>query len=541
MIGKGKWVAVWLIAVMLVVTACTGTAQKEEPNPTKKEGSPATPAASEDPYQFPLKEPVELTFFGGKYELVQKDYSEMSVFKEMERRSNVKINWNLTSNWNEQYNLMIASGDLPDAFFGRMGFSPSHLVELSGQGLLVPLDDLIEEHAPNIKKFFEQYPDAKANFLTPDGKLYTIPTVFYFDHHRIGTRMFINEKWLQQISRDVPVTTEEFYEVLKEFGERDMNGNGLKDEIPFTFQYPNGQRGPWGISSAFGITDMNHHKFVKDGKILFAPMEEGYKEYVKYLHRLKKEGLLDQEAFTHNTNSYIAKIRENPSTVGAFIGWVWSTYFDSKDASDYIALEPLEGPKGDRSFPHYPMTQLAGGLTITTKNPNPIATIKWFDMIFGDEELAYSMDLGPRGVTWDYSENGGLKFFDPPEGMVYEEFRHADSPGNGGPAYYTPEMYRSYAAGNKSIQESLIMYDIYKPYLDKEAVPNLIKSYEDNERVNQLTTDINGFVETQFAKWVFEGGVDEGWDAYLSQLKRLGVEEMMEIENRYYKKLLESQ
>lgn len=66
-----------------------------------------------------VKEPVELTFLyvKGANTMVFKDNA---MFQQMEKDTNVKINWQYAgdADWSEQKSLLLASGDLPDVFFG---------------------------------------------------------------------------------------------------------------------------------------------------------------------------------------------------------------------------------------------------------------------------------------------------------------------------------------------------------------------------------------------------------------------------------------
>jgi putative aldouronate transport system substrate-binding protein len=36
------------------------------------------------------------------------------------------------------------------------------------------------------------------------------------------------------------------------------------------------------------------------------------------------------------------------------------------------------------------------------------------------------------------------------------------------------------------------------------------------------------------SKWVVEGGAKKEWDSYLSQLKQMGLDEYMEIQNKAF-------
>ena len=50
--------------------------------------------------------------------------------------------------WEQQKGLMFASDDLPDLFVSAY-FSNAELQEYGSEGLLIPLNDLIEEYMPN--------------------------------------------------------------------------------------------------------------------------------------------------------------------------------------------------------------------------------------------------------------------------------------------------------------------------------------------------------------------------------------------------------
>ena len=98
--------------------------------------------------------------------------------KELFRMTNIKlINTANKSAINsaEQFNLMMASGYLPDIVGGEFTGSASMkdvLIRYGIEGAFIPLNDLIDEHAPNLKAFFETHPDIKRAISAPDGKIY---------------------------------------------------------------------------------------------------------------------------------------------------------------------------------------------------------------------------------------------------------------------------------------------------------------------------------------------------------------------------------
>lgn len=66
----------------------------------------------------PLKEKVSLNLLTTQNQVAPKDPNDMTIFKRLEKDSNVHINWtNYPNDFVEKRNLDIASGDLPDAIF----------------------------------------------------------------------------------------------------------------------------------------------------------------------------------------------------------------------------------------------------------------------------------------------------------------------------------------------------------------------------------------------------------------------------------------
>ena len=53
--------------------------------------------------------------------------------------------------------VLIASGDLPDAFLGSNAFTDAEIAQ--NQSLFIPLEDLIKENMPNLTKAMEKNQD----------------------------------------------------------------------------------------------------------------------------------------------------------------------------------------------------------------------------------------------------------------------------------------------------------------------------------------------------------------------------------------------
>ncbi|WJH32955.1 extracellular solute-binding protein [Paenibacillus sp. CC-CFT747] len=224
----------------------------------KSGGAEATPKTGESAKDvntmgFPIvKEPIKLTVFAARADSAPVNWNEVEIWKEYAKMTNVTVDWQLSpasdaAALTQKRNVLMASGDLPD-FFHTARFSTTDIANYGSQGLLIPLNDLIDKYAPNVKKLFETNPEVKKGLTMPDGKIYSLPT-FYDPSFRsvvIGSEFWVNKKFLDALGMKEPTTTEEYYQYLKAVKTQDPNKNGKNDEIPFAAS---------GVLGGIGIVD----------------------------------------------------------------------------------------------------------------------------------------------------------------------------------------------------------------------------------------------------------------------------------------------
>lgn len=167
--------------------------------------------------------------------------------EETEKEAGITIDWDtyINSEWGDKKSVLMAGGDLPDAFWGSLALSDGDIAQ--NQSLFIPLEDLIEEHMPNLMAAFEAEPSLRALVTSPDGHIYSLPKKLPL-RPKTGNQLFINQKWLDNLGLEMPETHEEFYDVLKAFKDQDANGNGdSNDEIPYGGNL-------YGFILPFGVT-----------------------------------------------------------------------------------------------------------------------------------------------------------------------------------------------------------------------------------------------------------------------------------------------
>lgn len=482
-----------------------------------------------------VKEKVTYNITARTYPVTNKDYNSLQYFKDMEEKTNVHINWTTVdvSAWNEKKGLVFAGSNLPDAFYGGWVLNDNEPWEYGSQGLLIPLEDMIDKYCPNLKKLFDENPEYKKALVAPDGHIYSLPLI---DNLQLPIQdtMFINKKWLDKLGLKVP-TTEEFKNVLIAFRDKDPNGNGEKDEIPFDFVFGNGVMGVHNLTGSFGLPDVfvNNHMLVRDDKIVYTAAEPEYKETIKYLNSLAKENLIDKEAFTHTTPVYQSKVKSNK--VGVFIGWSLSAFFGTTDC-DYVPLLPLKGPNGDQMWGYnkYATFQSKGAFAITSECKNPEILMRWIDQSY-EPEMSLQCSLGLYGTNLEKQPDGKIKKLSPPEGMTSEEFREITAPAVSG-VYAIPKEIADRVIPDPSYEEKVSYVKMYEKFVPDNIniMPSLFYSKEDTERINDISTDVLSYTKSQFAKWILQGGVEEEWDAYVKKLNEMGLQDLLKIYQNAY-------
>lgn len=225
-----KVISCLLILVMLagIMTACKGDSKETTTSATTttaKAGT-TTAAATEpttteeeipnfNPEGFPIvNEPITLTMLSIQPSSMIDDWTQHKFFQRAEELTGIRFIFNNVpvDVYNERKQLGWASGDLPDLFFKAVIGVEEEVIYGDGEGLLVPLNDLIDKYGPNIQYLFQERPDAKQAWTLPSGKIYTLGSVGGKSMH---PAWYINVVWLDRLGLDMPTNPDELYNALK--------------------------------------------------------------------------------------------------------------------------------------------------------------------------------------------------------------------------------------------------------------------------------------------------------------------------------------
>lgn len=427
----------------------------------------------------------------------------------------------------EAFNLLLAQGDLPDIVGGHL--IKDNVNKYGPEGAFVPLNDLIEEHAPNIKAFFDERPEIMAAGSAADGNLYYIP---YLPDGLYGRAYWIRQDWLDKLGLETPGTVDELYDTLVAFRDQDPNGNGEKDEIPMFFrQWEELIRMVTLWDGRQSGSDTNHDFHVKDGVVLHGYALEEYREGIKNLAKWYEEGLIDPEVFTRGSSSRDYLLGENLG--GMTHDWFASTggYNKLSEKIDGFSLKAMAPPasvSGVQMEEHRRIPIKPDGWAISYQNENPVETIKYFDFFFTPEGRNLS-NFGVEGETWNMVD--GEPIFTEEvltngraiNSQMYEVGAQIQR------GYWQDYRYEAQWTNEISL-EGIALYDA-GDYLIPQFLG--VAFTEDEQKVyDKYWPSIRTYMLERQQAWILgTGDVEADWDAYTAQLDKMGLNDVLEVMN----------
>ncbi|MBP1991726.1 extracellular solute-binding protein [Paenibacillus eucommiae] len=483
------------------------------------------------------------------------DIKDNYVFKKLEERTNIEIDWTLvpTEQFQQKMNVILASGDLPDIIFGGSLTKSEEMRYGVKEELLLPINDLIDKYGTWIKHTFEVRPEVKQSITTPTGNIYSIPAVYNNYHVSMGMKGWINKTWLDKLNLQVPTTVEEYYEVLKAFKTQDPNGNGKPDELPLV-----GSPGVWfGNITGFFMNPFIYngdpdHMIAENGKLKYAPIQDGYKEGLKWLNKLYADKLFDSSVFTMNGEQLQQLGDASEQIVGSYPGGYYGValgnFLTNPRSDDYVPLPPLKGPSGAVNGFYNPYMYANGLFAITKANKHPEASLRWADQFYM-VEMASMVWRGRLGIDWEYAEPGMKNLFGDAQGVyVTKEDSVGSKPNNVfihpiAPPYSVPlkEISAQNAAvgvGGSAYEANMTKWtkELYEGHQIKEPIPvDMYSEVADADEYAQLSTVIQEYVRESTTKFIMgKWNLDKDWDNYVEQLKKMKVDRLVELKQKQY-------
>ena len=522
-----------LACVLLAALAagCSGNGGKpaESSSPSSNTGATKTPetgGASEVDY------PKSVTYWvslNSNAAATMKSYNEIAAYKELEKVTGTKVEFQHppTGQEKDQFNLMIASGKLPDVIefnWNSIAKGPDSLIK---ENRIIRLNELIEKHAPNLTKILNDNPDLKKLVTTDEGNIYTMPFLLNDPKLLIVNGPIIRKDWLDKLQLPMPVTIEDWEKMLTAFRDGDPNGNNQKDELPFSFNItpsPESDEnhmliGAWGITGDF---------YQNNGTVKYGPIQPEYKEYLTLMARWYKERLLDNDYMTQDGKLKDAKVTGDQlgsftAYAGSGIGRYMELMKDSPNfnlaGATYPVLKEGDRPPGQYSFPYSGI-----GAAISSSAKNPEQLVKWLDFKYGEqghmlfnfgiEGESYEMKDGYPTYTDTILKNpNGLPitqamaqyFIANWSGPIVQDKRYIEQ-------YFVRQEQRDAQQNWMKTDQSILM-------------PPVTLTAEESSKSASIMNDVKTYRDEMTTKFIMGTEPIENFDKFVSTIQSMGIDE----------------
>lgn len=377
MIKRSNWckVAALVLTMSMAVASLTACGEKKD-SPKTSNNNTSDNQSSQNEQQGSTSENVDITYplqtdetltialmYESQVAASYENFGDTPYAKALQEETGVTLAFETMAD-NNAMNLLFASGELPDIiFFGVSGY-PGGATKAIEDGIVYPLNDLIETNAPDLLKTLQSNNDYLKGSMTSNGDYIGFPFIKGDLELRSTSGIILRDDWVQELGIEVPETADEFYEMLKLFKEK----KGATVPFSTTSFWVDQLLDSGIITSAFGLPKASSYQ--KDGKVHFGFAQPEYKLALEYLNKLYSEGLLDPNYSTLDNDTMNANMMNGQSgvTVGALNGGIGNFIrtMDGKGPFSVAGISSIVANNGDKAMAGYyefPVTGLYAVIT----------------------------------------------------------------------------------------------------------------------------------------------------------------------------------
>ncbi len=505
-----------------------------------------------DNLSFPLEDQVTITGTISYPVGTEEDPNKRTIFKRLEDETNVHVEWTAISSdqWGDKISLNMSNVNTLTDFVFNAGFGDTDLIRYADQGVIVPVEEYIDNYMPNLKGVFDKYPEYRTMCEDEEGHIWALPWIEQLGSEKtaiqtVGNNMtFINQKWLDFLGLETPTTVDEFEQVLLAFQEHSaelqkefkIDGDIIPMSCIINDQDPNLLTN--GFGDGIGDVDMGQHIAVTDDKkVVCTATTDGFRKGTEWLHKLYSEGLIDPECFTQDWATYVAKGKSH--RYGVCFSW---DVANIDNINDYVPLKALKADTVNVTPQNGSFTSGfdRGRCVVTSVCKNPALVCAWLDKMY-DPFQSPQNNWGTYGEDDDFdifelgeNENGDKMLKHAPLGDASPvEVREAECVG--GPLAILDEYYGVYVTCPDDAQYRLDWIKDY--YTDdmhgKYVYPRVFMTAEDTEKLANIQTDLVSYLNSSKAEFIRDGITDASWKDYLKNVDDYGVAEYLDIYQKY--------
>ena len=428
----------------------------------------------------------------------------------------------------QEFALMVASQDYTDMISNFAGLYSGGYAQGLKDEVVLPVNDLVETEMPYYKYYLDTHPEYLPELEDDDGNMLFV-SGFQDESFTMGGAS-IRKDWLDKLGLDMPVTFDDWHDAALAFKEN----FGISSPLCFTSAINPGLGFSRGYElPGFTLQGSDTYFFQKDGQVHAAYTEDRMKDFLKMLASWYDEGLLAPDFYSHNGGQ-----DTEGDIVGGQVGIFWGdaafiptyNYMIEDPDCEIVGIQSPVMEEGQAL--HFSTANSYTGVnpvTITTACEDPALLARWLDYHFTDEGQLLS-NWGMEGGSFEYNADGEPEWNDfvknNPDRLNFKQTTSTYI------LYATPSIFD--ADCNFDVLYGEQGAEAIRVYSAQEAdntwaMPENL-SYNDEESEVLYASGAISDLDTTAAEYIlkFVTGsmdIDENWDAYVSAIEALGLDD----------------
>lgn len=498
------------------------------------------------------EEPVSLSYFMRFNPQVLdwcQDFSDNLFYAELEEMSNVQVEFQLLHpmNFNEQFNLQMASGDYADIYCeAGAGYTGGYDQAVEDE-VFLDLTDLMAEYAPNYNAIINANEQNQRDALTDQGRVVFFAQV-YDPYAPCEKGPMIRADWAEEFGMDpAEINTYDEYEA---YIEQAYNTYGATVQLPMAgvpgFEYLNaGFNTSAGFGNSFEATLPWHQV---DGQLYSGVLTEGFIEYTELVADWYAKGWIYQdfmsEDFGMQGGADIGMVTGGQSSLWWSEMHYMEQYIQNATEEGYKIAAIQDAVKNEGDVTHlgqtnYQSLSTMGTCVITTACEIPEIAMQWMDFRYS-EKGSILANWGVEGVSFEYDEEGKPYYTDllvnNPEGMTatLAQFRYM---------LQNTVCLTSVAAKHQGLTEQQLgAPEIWMTNKDNAwgCPSSLTMTTDEAEEYSSMAGDIITYAQENFLRYITGEEPIENLQGFVDTCKEMGLERCQEIKqaslDRYYER-----
>lgn len=453
----------------------------------------------------------------------------------LEEQTNVHIEWmDLTMDTaDEQFNLLCAADDLPDMISNGISYYNGSIEQTIEDEVFLRLNDLLPEYAPDYwalltadESMVRDASDDSGNMVS----VYAIKDTYV----AVNGGYVIRQDYLDALGLDVPVTYDEFTEVLEAIVV------AYDPECAFAITSDNYT----GLLTAgFGVSGEGFYQV--DGVVMNTFVSDGYRSYVELMVDWYDKGIISHDFLSYSSDPMAsdnkARIYTGDNVIFSTQAEEFYTLAEAADDPNFSLTAINEPVENEGDITHFTDVSTLGSsntMEISANCEYPEIALMWLNYFYTD----VGSDVGNFGIpgeTFDYDEDGNPYFLDSfvnnEEGYALNRIAAAWS------GYGKWPMYNQETRLFQILDDAqLEAYEVWHSGADGAYLMSSVTlTTEESDQITSKYNDIETYVDENIAKFIVGDKSMDEFDDFVETLYDMGIQECIDVYQQAYDRYLE--